>query len=69
MVSATASVAAHPGDRVVILWGFDSIEGVVIDVYLTGLGARYVVEVPILGPEGEALEYTTVTVPESALVM
>lgn len=55
------------GDRVEIDWGLDTLEGVVEAVYETGIGTRVVVRVPILGPSGEELEQTTVTLPVEAI--
>lgn len=60
--------AAHVGDEVAIMWGLDSIEGRVLAIYKGRQGKHLVVEVPVLGPSGEALDYSTVTVPEDALL-
>lgn len=51
------------GDHVAVDWGFDTLEGVVESIYRSGIGVRVTVTVPVLGPSGEELDRTTVTVP------
>lgn len=58
----------RPGDRVLVNWGLDEVEGVVEDVYGLGSARRAVVRIPFLGPDGEELgESITVPVPLGAI--
>jgi hypothetical protein len=54
------------GDLVRIPWGFEEVDGEVVDAYDTGLGARVVVQVNVSGSD-EYPEYMTVTLPITAV--
>jgi len=61
------SALALRGDRVEIGWGLDTVEATIEVIYESGIGTRVLVRVPILGPSGEELEQTTVTLPVEAI--
>jgi uncharacterized protein len=54
---------AKPGDRVMVPWGFEEVEGEVVDVYPTGLGPRAIVRIDLVSGDE-----TTVTLPIDALL-
>lgn len=61
MVTAYAVPAV--GDGVDVSWGVEIVRGRVMGVSRTGSRTHLTVEVPILGPQGESLEFTTITIP------
>jgi hypothetical protein len=48
------------GDRVVVAWGLDDVDGVVVDIYGSGRAQRGMVRVQVLGPSGEEPGESTV---------
>ncbi len=56
------------GAHVRIPWGFDEVDGEVVDAYDTGLGGRVVVRVNVSGSD-EDPEYMTVTFPVDAVTL
>jgi hypothetical protein len=59
--------AYHRGDRVIVTWGLDSVEGVIEGVYSSPRGSRVIVSVPVRGPSGQDLDRVTVTLPATAV--
>lgn len=53
------------GDEVELPWGFDTVRGVVIDIYGPSARPHVLVRVPIQGPEESA---DTISVPKDAVV-
>jgi hypothetical protein len=62
MVSQTLSFP-EVGQAVVVDWGLDEMTGRVVEVYGSGPVARVRVEIPVLGPNGEELDSTIVSLP------
>lgn len=62
MVSSTLAFP-EVGQTVIVDWGLDEVTGRVVEVYGSGALARVRVELPILGPNGEELDSTIVSLP------
>lgn len=67
MVNRLPSQGLKPGDQVAVRWTFDTVDAVVEATYQTPRGVQVQVRVPVLGPAGEEIGDSSVTVPLEAI--
>ena len=63
MVTRAETLSA--GDRVLVEWGLEEVEALVVTVYGSGSDRHVVVEVPYHDAQGGVLGYSTASVPVS----
>lgn len=66
-METTAQRQFRVGDRVLVPWGLDTVQGIVMYAYGPPGHPSVMVRVPILGPRGETLDESVISFPGTAL--